>query len=441
MTVDARVTWLLDHFRESGSFTPDEVAAAFTDQYLSIAPAESTTGWLNGLRDKLAPACLERVVRHSPDRATIQLTDGNGLRWRFNCGTEEAAPGRIQLLKVKSDAPSLHGVTVREATVDDAAALADLERAAPWHLGDVTLVTDRGTDYFAPMCLLDDPLVVVAERGRSLVGVLTAVRQQVLIGGERHEALCVEHARIHPAHQGLGIVGQLMERLFDIFWALGTQVAYSFIHPENDRMKAVAVRALANRWKVRPEAMTMEGDHAPRPPDARPATPADLDWIADVLDEHHADELLWSPCSPDALRARLTRAPEAYSFSDLWISGGAVLGTWPAHRYRSVTRIDHRARTVRRDAVVVDYGFAPGAEDDFVRLLVWQASVRRSQGATGLLVLTSQGTRAHSVIGDHAASTHPFEMYLQPLPEPADAADSGVHVDPLAIPAQTFGAG
>lgn len=433
---------MLDHYSNPRPFTQDEVEAHFTADYLAMVAPEMVTALLNQFREAAHPITPGEVVHHSPTRATWYVIDRDGLRRRINCSIEPAPPGRLNFMIARTDDVSPRGVRIRDARPDDALALAELERAARWELGDVALVTDRGDDYFAQGRLLDRATVAVAEIDGQMVGTLAAVSHRAVVDGVSYDAVCVEHARVHPDHQGKGILKQLSGRMLDLLWEFDARLSYSFVHPDNAALQAAASRMFQTKWQVRPCVLTFEADgEVARPDGVRNATPEDLPWVADVINTHHNGEILWSLCTAASLRQRLSREPDDYALTDLWICGGAVAGVWAADRHTSVVRFGPDETTVRRDAVVADYGFQPGAGKDLTRLLHWLASERRAQGTTGLLLLTSLGTPTHGALEGSAASLHPMEMYCQPVAEPPRSTEVGIYVDPLRIPVQSFGAG
>ena len=438
--VHLQLQWLIDGFVADHPFEIADVAQHFTDSFMQIVSAEQITTVLNDMWTDIAPVTVEQVVDFSVGRATLSLVGTNGVRWRFNCATETGDPPLIAFLGTRADTTSEHGVTIRDATMADSEALSDLEREARWVLGDIVLTTDRRGDYFALNQLLGDTAVVVAERGGVIVGALSAVSSTVLVDGVGRRGLCIEHARVHPDHQGLGIALELSERLFEKYWAEDMELMYCYVHPDNAHSQRVVSRAM-NRWALRPVAASLTDDDADRPADARRAVDDDIERIAEILNTHHGAEVLWSPLSGRILRDRLARSATSYSLDDIWINGDAVVGTWSAGAIATVSRSGPTGTTEHRDAVVLDLGYLPGSEQAFADLLRWRASELRARGLTGLVAFTSPGCTSYEVIRELASDLHPVELFSQPLQEPPSAPSTGIYVDPLAIAAQTFGAG
>ncbi|MEP7216783.1 MAG: hypothetical protein ABI782_11065, partial [Anaerolineaceae bacterium] len=139
-------------------------------------------------------------------------------------------------------------ITVREATVADGPALAEIERQTPLRLGAAELVIDRGSDYFAAARLMEDATVLIAEKDGLAVGVFCAAIHLAPVGGIERRLLYVHHGRILPSVQNEGL-GRRFSNFLGVKFAGQYDSDYFYIAPENLQSQAFARRA-QNRWSV-----------------------------------------------------------------------------------------------------------------------------------------------------------------------------------------------
>ena len=134
--------------------------------------------------------------------------------------------------------------------------------------------------------------------------------------------------------------------------------------------------------------------------DVRQATPGTTEPIAeerlpeavDLINATHAEDDFFEPLTVDSLRARLTR-DRAYGLTNLrGVSDGgaliAVAGLLDKGVYTERIRIDRASgrETRSRSAAVVDWGYAPGRQGQFVELLDYLAAYARALGRTTLTI-------------------------------------------------------
>jgi hypothetical protein len=124
----------------------------------------------------------------------------------------------------------------------------------------------------------------------------------------------------------------------------------------------------------------------------------------------------------------MQRAPELYSWDQVLVGEGAMLGVWPAG-IRLTTERDGQRRLSTR-AVVLDHGFAPGAEEEQVALLRSWASRLVQLGHTEMTLVTSEASPAYRVVEPLAAKRDPF-AYRMAVPEPEGTAERGIYVDAI----------
>lgn len=130
-----------------------------------------------------------------------------------------------------------------------------------------------------------------------------------------------------------------------------------------------------------------------------------------------------------SLTARLERAPDLYSWDDVWIADGAVVGIGRVLQGRITEGEDGRRDTTR--ALVFDHGFLPGAEDRYRDLLAARGAAAAHAGASHLSVFTTEPSRTHPILLGLADSAEDYDV-LVPGKEPADdAVTRGLYVDQI----------
>ena len=80
---------------------------------------------------------------------------------------------------------------------------------------------------------------------------------------------------------------------------------------------------------------------------------------------------------------------------------------------------------------MLDYGFAPGAEQDYRRLLRSWCSQLDDRGFTKLVTFTSRWSPNYPVLADLGGELFPLDLFVFG-PEPPDGTDRrGVYVDAI----------
>jgi hypothetical protein len=169
------------------------------------------------------------------------------------------------------------------------------------------------------------------------------------------------------------------------------------------------------------DAASLAGD-----PHGRPATPDDAPAIVEILNTCHGNEEMFVPYTVASLTARLERAPELYTWSDVLVADGAVLGVWRAPLKVTVRQGNDVTHAVR--AIVIDHGFLPGAEDDFERLVRAACAALVEDGHTELMLLTSDGSPHDALMRRLTDRLDPF-LFRMAVPEPEGAESRGLYID------------
>jgi hypothetical protein len=294
-------------------------------------------------------------------------------------------------------------------------------------MGEVTVTIDRGEDYFAAARLMEDVGVVVAEIDGEPAAAHCAAAHTVHVGGRPYRLGYYHHLRILPEHQGKGLFGRLAEKLNERYDPPHVDGSYAYVSQDNAASQRLF--SLATAWPVQPLRCTLDCARQHGPATGRPAIPPDAAAIIDVLNTcHHAEEL-WVPYTAESLTARLSRAPNQYTWGDLWLTDGAVLGVWAAGRSISTTVEDAGGRRVEREGLVLDHGFAAGHELAFLELLRAWCSHLDEQGITQLVMFSSPSSPTYPLLQTLGARMDPFDLYLFGAATPDDAAERGVYVD------------
>lgn len=421
-----RLDWVLATLAEPGAVTIADLDAIY-----------DTTGWrgwsLEEERDRLRaddwlvrPFAVTDVDTVKPWQASAVLVGADDKRWALTCWVSEEPPHRITGCRNVQAPPE--GTTVRDATPEDALELAALERRSPLRLANETFLTfDRGDDYFASARLMEDVTIYVAEVDGRIAGAYWGAQQRVLVDGEPKKLFLEHHVRIDPETRRGGVFWALVVYGRDTYARSADSIAF-YVSPENEAVRKFVVDVPA--WSVRPvrALIPVAGAGAPAPPTTR-ATPADAATVVEILNACHAGEELYVPYTVESLTARLDRSPEQYSWSDLRLADGVVVGVGGLPV--DVTRAQHGERRVTRRASVLDHGFAPGCDDAYAAALQATAAELATTGVTHLAAFTSPGSRTEPGLARLPAEIEPYDFWAFDIPEPPELAARGFYVDPV----------
>jgi hypothetical protein len=320
-------------------------------------------------------------------------------------------------------------VAIRPARDEDGEALRDVSRQAVLDLGDEAVSIDPGPDYFGSSRLMGPEAYtyVVTFEDRP-VGIHGGVTYPVRVDGQEGRWLLIAHSRLLPEYSGGGLWGRLNGAVYAHvpFQELSGSAAY--VDPRN--AKALRLGGAEHPWEVRPVRLLLDCALLAGPPAGRPAGPADLGHIVSVLNAFHGDEELYVPYTPERLTARLNHAPELYSVGDIWITERAVLGVWRAGQIRTRTRVDGRASSSRR-AAVLDFGWLPGAEAEFEALVHAWCAVLAGEGYDHVGIFTSPSSPGFELLERRCSDREPYLLCAPGTEEPAGASKNGLYVDPV----------
>jgi len=366
-------------------------------------------------------------VDHISDfHLAVTQTSGE-KKWRLSLEVEAIDTHRITSLT--RDRILDFDVVSREATPADAAVLADLERRCPIVLSDgVTMTTDRGDDYFAFTRLMDDFLVALGFVDGNPAGVNVAARHTVRVGGRNYRMDAYAHLRILPEHQKKGLWGAI-NRVFDEKFPEGSSdgsTAYTSV----DNSAMLRGFAGAPRWSIHIRAQLLTAQLA-GPLVGRPATPRDASRIVEILNATHERDEMYLPYTVESFTARAGRSPQDYSWDRVRMTDRAVLGVWPAGDTVRFIIESKDSRVESRRGLALDWGFLPGAEDEFEALLRAQCGWLANRGLDRLSIFTSEASAGYERVRSMAIDLERYVVISFGMPEPPGAATRGLYVDPI----------
>jgi GNAT superfamily N-acetyltransferase len=279
-------------------------------------------------------------------------------------------------------------VTVRTATPADNDAIIALELRSALVLGEAEEVFDRSPDAFACCRIQDGCRVIVGELEGRVVGLLAGVMFRPMLSGRERSLVYIHRARVDPEYQGRGVGMACSQELFRWCAENGGEGPCYAIAPGNTPSLTFVERG-GGRW---PRDLSLVEIDVSQAPDVRVDALPDEHYAAavELIDATHAGEDFFEPLTLDALRARLTR-DEAYTSLRGVFAGDklvAVGGVLDKGRYTERIRIDRATGEEKRTrtAAVVDWGFAPGQEDELAQLLGSLAADARALGRSSLTI-------------------------------------------------------
>ncbi len=388
---------------------------------------EVLTGGWKRCRDSYGDFKMASVEQVSDFQLAVILTSGD-KKWRLSIVVEDREPYRITALT--RDRILDFEVVSREATPADAAVLSDIERRCPIVLGDgVTMTIERGDDYFAYTRLMDDFLVALGFVDGKPAGVNVAAAHTVRVGGRDYRIHAFAHLRILPENQKKGLWGAI-NRVFDEKYPEGSYDG-STAYPSVDNAAMLRGFAGAPRWSIHQIRAQLPCVSLAGPQAGRPATARDAPRIVEILNATHESDEMYVPYTVDSLRARVERSPRDYCWERVRMTDRAVVGVWPAgDSVRFI--IDSKGERIEsRRGIALDWGFIPGAEDEFEALLRAQCGWLSNRGLDTLSLFTSEASAGYERVRALASELERFVVISFGIPEPAGAAARGLYVDPI----------
>ena len=387
---------------------------------------EVLTGGWRLCRDAYGEFDVTSVEEISDFHVAVMLKTASDKKFRLSCEVEDHEPHRMTALT--RDRVLDFEVVSREATLADAAVLADIERRCPIVLGDgVTMTIERGDDYFAYTRLMDDFVVALGFVDGKPAGVNVSAVHTVRVGGQDFRTHAFAHLRILPEHQKKGLWGAI-NRVFD---AKYEKEFNSTAYPSVDNAAMLRGFARAPRWSKHQIRAQLPCATLAGPQIARPATPRDAARVVEILNATHERDEWYLPYSVESFTARVERSPRDYCWERVRMTDRAVVGVWPAGDTVRFIIESKGQRVESRRGLALDWGFLPGAEDEFEALLRAQCGWLHCRGLDRLSLFTSEGSAGFDRVSALASELERYVVISFGIPEPPGAASRGLYVDPI----------
>ena len=388
---------------------------------------EVLTGGWKRCNESYGDFKLESVEQASDFQLTVLQTTGD-KKWRLTLEVEDSEPHRIKA--INRDRILDFEVVSREATLADAAVLADIERRCPIVLSDgVTMTIERGDDYFAFTRLMDDFLVALGFVDGKPAGVNVAALHTVRVGGRDYRIHAFAHLRILPEHQKKGLWGAI-NRVFDEKYPEGSSDG-STAYPSVDNAAMLRGFAGAPRWSIHQIRAQLPCASLAGPQIGRSATPHDASRIVEILNATHQFDEMYLPYTEESSRARVERSPRDYCWERIRLTDRAMVGVWPAGDTVRFIIESKGERVESRRGLALDWGFVPGAENEFEALIRTQCGWLADRGLDRLSLFTSESSAGYELVRALASELERYVVISFGIPEPPGAASRGLYVDPI----------
>ena len=425
-----QLAWYLERISSAGDGASEAELDAHCALNMSVrAPFpyrhEVMSGGWQRCHESYGDFKIASVEEVSDFHVTVVQTSGE-KKFRLSMEVEPIEPHRITMLTRERILDV--DVVSREATLADAAALADIERRCPIVLNDgVTMTIERGDDYFAFTRLMDDFLVAMGFVDGKPAGVNVAALHTVRVGGRDYRIHAFAHLRILPEHQKKGLWGAI-NRVFDQKYP---EEFGSTAYPSVDNAAMLRGFAGAPRWSMHQIRAQLLCAPLAGPQIGRPATPRDAPRIVEILNATHERDEMYLPYTVESFTARVERSPRDYSWDRVRMTDRAVVGVWPAGDTVRFIIESKGNRVESRRGLALDWGFLPGAEDDFEALLRAQCGWLNARGLDRLSVFTSEASPGYERVRALASELERYVVISFGIPEPPGAATRGLYVDPI----------
>jgi hypothetical protein len=363
--------------------------------------------------EKASPLALVAVVGTAKDR-----------RWVLSVEVEPAPPHRMTHFQIERRHD--FELCFREATADDAAILADIERRCPIVMGEVSVHFDRGDDYMAATRLMEDCSIGLASVDGVPAAVSCGAEHVVRVGGALKKMITVSHLRVLPEHQRKGLWGAA-NKVLDKYWD-HVDGSNAYISVDNLGMQHGFANT-PNRWPQVVHRIPLDCTELAGPPAGRPASAGDVDEIIARLNRFHGAEEMFVHYTAESFVNRMQRAPDLYSWDRVWMTERALVGAWAfGDALRAITEIGG-ARTVSRSGVVLDYAFEPGAEDEIEALLRARCARLAAGGFDTMVIYSSPASPGAERLTRLGRDTERFFMWTPGIAVPQGAEHRGLYVD------------
>ena len=363
----------------------------------------------------------------SLDRSRVRI-DGNAVAWQdahdntWRCDFVFDSDGNIA--SIEASVSLADGSRVRDATSADLSAIEAMSDHARVRMHDGWCTIDRrGTTRQFIELLGDNRMQVVETETGELVAVGASATLPVRISGCTYTLFYTNHFRVHERARGSSLMAVLLATICTPQSHL-MEGTLSVANEGNTR----SVRGLPAIWETGALRAVLDCEAIAREPLGRPCTVHDAEDVCALINHAHERQECFVPYTPATIGDRLTRSPESYGWRSLNRTDHAVVGCWLSGESRTY-EMPGQTWNERR-GLVLDYGFARGGLAELEGLLRGAAYEARSKGITHLTLFTARPAPAFEVIERLAERLEPYRISCS-IPEPADAAERGVYIDPI----------
>ncbi len=428
-----QLAWYLERVSSAGEGASEAELDARCALKMSVRapfpyPHEVMTGGWKRCCESYGDFMVASVEQRSDFHLVARLESADNKKFRLSIEVEDREPYRITMLNRERILD--FEVVSREATIADAAVLADIERRCPIVLGDgVTMTIERGDDYFAFTRLMDNFVVALGSVDGKPAGVNVAALHTVRVGGRNYRAHAFAHLRILPEHQKKGLWGAI-NRVIDERYPEGSADGNT-AYPSVDNAAMLRGFAGAPRWSMHQIRAQLPCASLAGPQIGRPATPRDTSRIVDILNATHESDEMYLPYTVDSFTARVERSPRDYCWERVRMTDRAAVGVWPLGDSVRFIIESKGNRVESRRGLALDWGFLPGAEDEFEALLRAQCGWLSDRGLDRLSLFTSEASAGYERVRALASELERYVVISFGIPEPPGASARGLYVDPI----------
>ena len=361
--------------------------------------------------------------------ARIRVRDERGRSMIVRVQQHPEHPGRVWTANMMLDPP---GVTVRLARPEDAPELRSLELSTPVQHDDCEVAYDRPDPFAQDRLRPRRVFRSVAEIDGVVVGTHADACHVLVTDAGSFPVIYRHHTRIHPAHQGSGILpaingthsewvrrdGVLRGRL--LYTAIGNDKLQSFRSGGSGAQHQAVWETPIVRYVLDCQALAERTGH-------RPAGPADEEHIDDLLHKTNERCVFWPRVDQTWFAQRMNQSPD-YTWDNFVVGENTAIGVWDAGW--TVVRTNDVGTHRRRVATVLDWAFNPEDPNALEQGLRSACDRATRSGLTHLFAFCAPPAPGHAVLDALATEAEYFELSTT-VTEPPDTADRGIYIDPI----------
>lgn len=396
----AHLEWLLAAAAAGQPVDPAELM-----QHIAAQPTPSSIAMAHTIYLMIKPQVGEFTVRgcYEFESGAGAVVDGERGAWNLLFFLD-ADDGRV-IGGTPTNLPP--DISLRAVTEADAEVLAEINRQSPIVMGDETTVYDTD-DLFAAERLMGTSRAFIAEHDGESIGLSAGVGVPMRLGSETGLFNYIHRTRVVPSGRGLGVQGALV-------WATlastppGFVGGFALVHRSNEAMLGLYPPALL--MPSEPERLTFDVRAlAERAGElkGRSTSASDAARVIELINGTHDSEQLFPPYTEAGFAERLSRDASLYGWDQLRLSDRAVVGIW-SNAYRVHRALNDDTSEDQR-ALVLDFGFAPGTEDEFMALLASTCVELAERGDTELTLLTSPDGPGYELLRPLATRVDGYAM-------------------------------